>query len=252
MDSQYKSTFANMYQYYKEGRFTDLIITCQGQKFECHKIVICTQSKFFEAACSNGFKESSSSVVDLPEDNPKYIKFMLEFLYGYRGVYTDSDTALLDVKSPDYILKNYFGLIVLGDKYGIPALKEDVEDYLDYHLRPCSSVSDFLELIPFVYTEFKDHHSEIRDTIVQSILRHPDKILWEKNKAIMLDHMQSIPEFREAVCLGLLRQSKFAVMHSRDDSSDTGIYKEPKWCHPSLTMDGDGDEDDAGNRSIKR
>lgn len=51
--------------WYDAGRFTDVTIVCGDREFKCHKMVLCTQSKFFEAACFNGFKVCLASPIYL-------------------------------------------------------------------------------------------------------------------------------------------------------------------------------------------
>ena len=43
---------------YESGQFADLTIICGSEKFRCHKIVLCSQSEFFNAACTGGFNVS--------------------------------------------------------------------------------------------------------------------------------------------------------------------------------------------------
>ncbi|KAL8630069.1 hypothetical protein Q9189_004205 [Teloschistes chrysophthalmus] len=99
---------------FKQARWTDLTITCRGQKFKCHKAVVCSQVKFFDAACSNGFKTYRKTTL-------KLIKFMLHFLYGRPEGSTPADPE--DPLSAYDDLKESVGLLKLADKYDIPALK---------------------------------------------------------------------------------------------------------------------------------
>jgi hypothetical protein len=41
---------------YEEQKMTDVQILCKEKSFGAHKIVICMQSKVFEAMCASGFK----------------------------------------------------------------------------------------------------------------------------------------------------------------------------------------------------
>lgn len=75
------------------GKFSDLTLSCRGQEFKVHSIVLCNQSGFFEKALSGQFQESQSRTIDLPEDNPDIVKKMLDFCY--RGDYLDKP----DIKS---------------------------------------------------------------------------------------------------------------------------------------------------------
>lgn len=38
------------------GKYSDLIIRCQGTDFRVHRAIVCPQCPFFDAACSGGFR----------------------------------------------------------------------------------------------------------------------------------------------------------------------------------------------------
>ncbi|KAM0442732.1 hypothetical protein ACHAQK_003787 [Fusarium lateritium] len=87
-------------------KFSDMTIICGGREFKAHRAVVCTQSSFFDKAMSSNFKEATSRVVELPEDDPDVVEHFLEFLYT--GTYSDgvnstwgkpSNAAMLDPKT---------------------------------------------------------------------------------------------------------------------------------------------------------
>lgn len=41
---------------YENGQFTDLTIICGEKHIAVHKLVVCTHSRIFEKACTNGFE----------------------------------------------------------------------------------------------------------------------------------------------------------------------------------------------------
>ncbi|KIX99569.1 uncharacterized protein Z520_05145 [Fonsecaea multimorphosa CBS 102226] len=66
---------------YLSGAFSDLTITCATERFQVHKVVVCSQSSFFNTACSKPWAESEHPTVDLAEDNVEIVKRMIEFCY---------------------------------------------------------------------------------------------------------------------------------------------------------------------------
>lgn len=46
----------------RRGEFTDVTIICNGTKFEVHKVIVCSQSSVFHAACTGNFKVSMVQV----------------------------------------------------------------------------------------------------------------------------------------------------------------------------------------------
>lgn len=69
------------------GEFSDYTIRCRGRNFQVHRSIISAQSRFFEAACKHTWREGSSRVLDLPDDDPEAVGAVVQFIY--HGVYTD-------------------------------------------------------------------------------------------------------------------------------------------------------------------
>lgn len=80
----------------KEGKYSDLTITCGDDSYAVHKAIVCSRSPFFAACCDGDFKvgystssqvlahclqEAKSGVVDLPDDDPLAVKMMIRYLY---------------------------------------------------------------------------------------------------------------------------------------------------------------------------
>jgi hypothetical protein len=45
----------------RQGEFTDFTLTCEGESFLVHKVIVCSQSTVLRAACSKPFKHSPVS-----------------------------------------------------------------------------------------------------------------------------------------------------------------------------------------------
>ncbi|KAL8664512.1 MAG: hypothetical protein Q9168_007891 [Polycauliona sp. 1 TL-2023] len=146
-----------MKTFYDSGTFTDLTIVCGKEEFRCHKVVVCSQSEFFRAACGGGFKETTTSTINFPDDNPALIKIMLDFMYTWsydlpkppdegtndlphlssssasnNNSNNDSNSNDNDPNGTNYdqrrckfeTLDTIISLYVLGDKYDIPRLRD--------------------------------------------------------------------------------------------------------------------------------
>jgi hypothetical protein len=90
--------------------------------------MLCAASPFFEAACKPEWQSTNECVVTLPEDDPKLVKILLNWVYE----------NVIRVPVLDYVedrtLDGAKGLLpklyVLGDKYQMPALQNDAIDVL--------------------------------------------------------------------------------------------------------------------------
>ncbi|KAF5539801.1 amino acid transport gap1, partial [Fusarium phyllophilum] len=65
----------------KTGDYSDLTITCGKDQYRVHKAIICPRSNFFKAACDGKFKEAQTGKVNLPDDDPRAVCMMIEYLY---------------------------------------------------------------------------------------------------------------------------------------------------------------------------
>jgi hypothetical protein len=79
------------------GKFSDFTITCQGREWKVHKAIVCSQSDTIEAASRFGkvcklsalygstlltsVQEAKEAKMDLAEDDPEIVEYMLRFMY---------------------------------------------------------------------------------------------------------------------------------------------------------------------------
>lgn len=68
------------------GQFSDFKITCRGHVFKVHRLLLfCKANGFLSKAVSNGFLESTTGTLDLPDDEPSIIARII--FHIYTGVY---------------------------------------------------------------------------------------------------------------------------------------------------------------------
>ncbi|KAF5718242.1 kelch 21 [Fusarium mundagurra] len=94
----------------KAGQFTDFAFLCKGTKIPVHKVIICAQSKVFNAACNSGLKKATSGVYDLSEYPLEFVEKMVD--YFYVGHYEDPNQD-----APKISLSTHLLMMVLADKY---------------------------------------------------------------------------------------------------------------------------------------
>ncbi|KAK6420993.1 hypothetical protein LTR95_016860 [Oleoguttula sp. CCFEE 5521] len=117
---------------YKNGKFSDYVITCGERKWEVHKAIICPQSEYFMSVCDGGFSEAKAGHLDLSCDDADALESPLSYLYT--GEYPEATSLLSDDpplrprkvaisdlelhEKPEHVLKVH----LLADKYGVDSL----------------------------------------------------------------------------------------------------------------------------------
>ncbi|KAK5056089.1 hypothetical protein LTR84_012640 [Exophiala bonariae] len=66
----------------ESGEYSDFTITCQYKVFKVHRNIICAESTMLKVACNNAnFKEAAEAKIDFPEQRPRIMKMVLQFMY---------------------------------------------------------------------------------------------------------------------------------------------------------------------------
>ncbi|KAI8938190.1 hypothetical protein NX059_005854 [Plenodomus lindquistii] len=66
---------------FESGKYSDLTIVCGAKSYPVHRALLATRSTFFEGACSNGFREAESGIIDLTEDDAEAVEHMVHYFY---------------------------------------------------------------------------------------------------------------------------------------------------------------------------
>ncbi|KAL5589527.1 hypothetical protein FOVSG1_011394 [Fusarium oxysporum f. sp. vasinfectum] len=129
----------------KAGQFTDFAFLCKGKKIPVHKIIICAQSKVFNAACISDFKEARSGVYDLSEYPLELVEMMVD--YFYVGHY-DNPIRVASKLS----LSIHSSMLALADKYDIQGLiRQAIDLYIHRLKHKHVELEDFLNSLPVLH-----------------------------------------------------------------------------------------------------
>ncbi|KAK6495152.1 hypothetical protein TWF481_003180 [Arthrobotrys musiformis] len=103
------------------GSFSDITVLVghEREAFKLHRAVICSTSKFFEAACSPdySFKETLTNQIDLPEMDPKAFRWVIRWQYeqGYNidGPWDFGHSDLLSFRAADFLQIETLRVLIL-------------------------------------------------------------------------------------------------------------------------------------------
>lgn len=96
-----------MSQIFKKRRFTDFVLSCEGQDFACHRAILAEASPVFDAALSSNMVEAQQHRLEILDAEPAVVEAMLAFIYSS------------EIKQGGGAGVDLVKLIVLGDRYGL-------------------------------------------------------------------------------------------------------------------------------------
>ncbi|RKL27515.1 hypothetical protein BFJ72_g13102 [Fusarium proliferatum] len=154
----------------ESGEFADFTLTCDGRDIKVHKIIICSQSPVFRAACAGQFKEAFSGTYDLKSHQPDMIQLMVDYLYT--GDYSidmneADDTDETKTASNTGALSTHAIIYALGDEYDIKGLRDLSARKYSWSLDESLELDEFLNSIPLVYTMTPDSSRGLRDPALE-------------------------------------------------------------------------------------
>ncbi|ENH71186.1 Protein roadkill [Fusarium oxysporum f. sp. cubense race 1] len=158
---------SSLKEYYNKDALSDITITCDGQEFKAHRVIISAHSKCFAKALNGDWKESSERQIDIKDFDASVVEAMLRFMYSfdYSNIYGTS-TMVFDAQ-----------MYQIADKYDIPALKAQSKNKFDVAVTTGWSMDDFPLAITVVYESTPPEDRGLRDLVVQTARKNIDKLL---------------------------------------------------------------------------
>ncbi|KAF2221711.1 hypothetical protein BDZ85DRAFT_282857 [Elsinoe ampelina] len=190
-----------------DARYSDLTITCGSKVFNVHKAVVCTQSRYFEAAVKDCFQEGTESKITLDrgenvedisrDDHEDAIQCMIDFLYGKpqyhcRGQSEDTSLSWLAVL---YITADRYGIDKMRSaivaKFGtmtakLPAIYSSSTRFDRTHLVGIPALLKFI----YIGLPYNDH--SMKDALIQWLVHKSPCLLYSET---MEDLLEEEPEF---------------------------------------------------------
>ncbi|VTT61799.1 unnamed protein product [Fusarium fujikuroi] len=218
-ESENKNFRKSLWQTRHNQEFTDFTFTCGASRFPVHKVIICSQSKVFHAACTRQFEvslpfilmdianmtqESSTNTFNLSEFSDDYVQWLIDFLYT--GTYP-METS----KVPT--LADHIYMFAMGDMYRIEPLAQYAADKVRIGLSQGLNLEEVLPLIPQVYNSTPEHRQELRKMVVKFMISPAHG----KNQAIEErewydDMAQQCPEFIKELLFTCMERSSSRAM----------------------------------------
>ncbi|OBS25166.1 hypothetical protein FPOA_05701 [Fusarium poae] len=162
----FHKTRARIVEARKKGEFTDFTFICEGGDIHVHKIIVCSQSPVFRAACAGQFKEALSGTYDLMSDQPEMVQLMVDYLYTGDYSVDMNGASEEDTGYNSAALSTHAVMYSLGDKYDIEGLRNLSTQKYCSELHGSLSTNDFFSSIPYVYTLTPESSRDLRDPVL--------------------------------------------------------------------------------------
>ncbi|KAJ5938430.1 BTB/POZ protein [Penicillium verhagenii] len=201
------------------GQFSDIDIICQDVTFKAHRAIVCTQSRFFNSAFCDGFKESFDRSINLKDETPETIERVLSFLYLreyqdegnvvlFRPSTDDSDSVSQGDKFNEMeALKskalNNILVFTAADKFEIDPLKNLASEKFSEWVSGNWDSSIFPEVVEEALALTPSHETKLQEIIAVVISSHIFELI---DKAAILPVLSSFGCLGSLVILDLVQK----------------------------------------------
>ncbi|KAK2765273.1 hypothetical protein FQN53_006927 [Emmonsiellopsis sp. PD_33] len=183
VSSPYLLDSSKLKKYLDSSMFVDFTIKTSEKEFKVHKIILSSQSEYFERMLGGEWKESVNNVVLLDEEDPQVIEAMIHFLYWADYASDKDETANVVFHAMVYSA---------GERYGIPSLKKRAALKFDIGMDAFFEIIDLPSVTTAVYTSTISTDRFLRDRFCWSVNQHLGTLLRDEKFMGML---QQYPAF---------------------------------------------------------
>lgn len=178
-----------------EGHFnltepSNFKVKLKSEAFDVHKEILAKHCVFFDNAGNGPFKEASTGIIDLCDDDPDAMKAVLQFCYT--GDYTPGTAMHAKVRTfslQPTIIFWHLKVYALAEKYNMKELKDKAllkfEDAAELELKSQSAF--FPAIIGYVYDSTPPKDRGLRDLVINITKRNLNKFLEQPEFESMME-----------------------------------------------------------------
>jgi len=192
-------------RFFDSTMFSDLTIQFGSRSKHVHKVVLCSQSRWFKNALEGNFKEASQSTLELHDDSPRAVDGMLSHFYTLEPqLSSDFPTKDVDI---EYIVELY----AVSNKYDAPELREQTLSCFDRVMteEKCMALWSSGELSAVVAAIYKcaPLGSSMRGRMVKSSIDNATAFK-EDNEELFRNILEDIPEYAADIAMAILEERR--------------------------------------------
>ncbi|KAG7412872.1 BTB/POZ domain-containing protein 8 [Fusarium oxysporum f. sp. rapae] len=156
-----------MARYYNTDALSDVTVTCDGQVFKAHRIILSAHSKCLAKALNGSWKESSEGNIDIKDFEPNVVDAMLRFVYSFE--YNNAEGT------PPIVFDAH--MYQIADKYDIAALKTESKNKFELAIANGWATDDFPVAANLVYVSTPSEDRGLRDIVVETASENIDQLV---------------------------------------------------------------------------
>ncbi|KAF2488505.1 hypothetical protein BU16DRAFT_228555 [Lophium mytilinum] len=197
-----KDVRLHLSNYLSSGAYSDLEIRCNETRYAVHRIVLCSQVKFFENACNGEFEEAKDRIVDLSHEDPTAVQSMIQF--AYTGDYSLDDGTENEMLQhvAVYAFSSEYDFSSLGD-----LAKEKSKVILEVHW----SAPWIPEIVLEIYDSTHSSERGLRDLFVDFVVQHHEAITGMDRDAPFQRALEDVGDFSRD-CFSSMSAKHLAAM----------------------------------------
>ncbi|KAF2135470.1 uncharacterized protein K452DRAFT_215462, partial [Aplosporella prunicola CBS 121167] len=163
------------------GKYSDLAVKCSnGDIYNVHKLVLCSQSNVFRNACDPGknFKEANEGVIHMNEDSPEIVKALLEFLYRFDYSVPEDSGMLFHVQA-----------YAMGEIYAVGGMKDLAKARFRNNALVSWACPTFPPAVKAIYNTTPETDRGLRDVAVEVAAAHVEDLLNDESYRNTMDEV---------------------------------------------------------------
>nr|OQO29838.1 hypothetical protein B0A51_01995 [Rachicladosporium sp. CCFEE 5018] len=195
------------------GKWTDLDVVCGDRTFKVHKVVVCSQSAFFETAVEGMFKEARENKIDLSADGVEAVEVLIN--YFYFAEYTRPEETVLGVvhKPGKWDMAFHVKIYALAQRCFIEGLQTMAAKKLETLAASQWDSPDFPKVVASIYDTTAGDDNRMKSTIVGVVAGHSKELCSTARCAKKFTALvKANGEFSAALALKLASQQGMAIV----------------------------------------
>ncbi|KAK5697630.1 hypothetical protein LTR17_023945 [Elasticomyces elasticus] len=162
-----------------EERYSDVTLRYSGQEIKAHQVVLAANSSYFAKVFDGSFKEASTKVLELHEDDRLALSGLIAMKYGHEAhslqwFRANTKSELSEDRASTQHVLYLVDLYAVAQKYLVKQASDKVLETFDerYGLLFGAPAAMWREIVEYVYVVHAETASTLRNCVVAQWVRY--------------------------------------------------------------------------------